>query len=1207
MRPKILEIEGLQSFRDKQVIDFETLGETGLFGIFGPTGSGKSTVLDAITFALYGRVKRAERGTQGIININMDTARVAFSFELQKDGGRRTYRVERTYQRKKGSENSCEPKVARLIEVTIAGDIPVCDKASEIGNSIEELIGLNHDDFTRAVVLPQNSFQEFLLLDNSKKRDMLERIFYLEEYGKQLWDKLSRKMSELKSRLDVLSGELAGYSDANDEALKEAEKSLDTALKERVKVEKELKQLETGYNEARDVWQLVGELSLVVNREMEHNADKAGIDEKRILLDRAVKADGLRELLSSVKDMADKLQETGKQMEEVTARLPDIYANLEQARSRYEKNRVEAALKQPEMVERRAKLNDALTLKAEITEVMKESKIIQENLDSLKNEISLKNKNVENAVKELELLDEQIKSLNGNIDSIKISPEYRQQIQKGFVLENEVASIVENVKEIEFKLGGINTVTSSLEQKLNVTRSNVDALQKKLDVFTEEKQRLESSTNDDRPSLQKEKDDINVWQTVYGTLKLRKSAVDSMKSKISLKQSNLKEIVNKAQKLQRDEAESKSKLEEYRIKVEDKTKEIDKNIAYRLSKNLKDGEPCPVCGSEHHPGYITHFDNVDLPEFEKDLEHMKVEYASLESVYKKSEKEALVAVEQVNSLTAQINQELQELDVKTGEYESEKVRLPEALSFQELERTGIELTRIVGDIDERLKALDKRDKSLEICNANIQELNDSLINEKKLEYGLITEIKVNKENKELYEKNLNELKGNLDSKQKMYSDFTQMYGISSANKEISHITENDRKMEVLQKQVTNSREKLTKDRNTLEKLKEELQMLNNENIKKGMEASNLHNRLDERKIKLRELAGDIDINGEIIKINKKLEEYSLLERQYQENIKSLEKQYNELIGKKTSLEKQQEIYSSTFQSGNTRLKAMLQDKGFTDNEEVYKSILSQEQQKVLKEQISEFDQEGNNIQAQKGMTLGKLNSRSITEEEWSEIDNRYKYMCTYKEECVSKSEVAKSSFNILKMKHDKWVELNSKHKELTDKFGIYATIQKLLRAEHGKDNSFIDFIAEERLRYVAAKASETLGFMTKYKYALELDTNAGFIICDNSNGGVHRMITSLSGGETFLTSLSLALALSEQIQLKGQSPLEFFFLDEGFGTLDNDLLETVIDSLERLSSKERVIGLISHVPELRNRIARRLVIEPPSIKGDGSKVEIEKA
>jgi len=152
----------------------------------------------------------------------------------------------------------------------------------------------------------------------------------------------------------------------------------------------------------------------------------------------------------------------------------------------------------------------------------------------------------------------------------------------------------------------------------------------------------------------------------------------------------------------------------------------------------------------------------------------------------------------------------------------------------------------------------------------------------------------------------------------------------------------------------------------------------------------------------------------------------------------------------------------------------------------------------------------------------------------------------------------------------------------------------------------VEFISEERIRYIAREASETLGVLTKYRYALELDTGQGFVIRDYANGGVLRAVSTLSGGETFLASLSLALALSKQIQLKGQSPLEFFFLDEGFGTLDSGLLDVVIDALERLSSKQRVIGVISHVPELKHRIARRLIVEPPTVYGEGSRVSLEK-
>ena len=98
-----------------------------------------------------------------------------------------------------------------------------------------------------------------------------------------------------------------------------------------------------------------------------------------------------------------------------------------------------------------------------------------------------------------------------------------------------------------------------------------------------------------------------------------------------------------------------------------------------------------------------------------------------------------------------------------------------------------------------------------------------------------------------------------------------------------------------------------------------------------------------------------------------------------------------------------------------------------------------------------------------------------------------------------------------------------------------------------------------------------------------------FKAADNLNGGKLRAVKTLSGGETFLVSLSLALALAGAICTKSLRPIEFFFLDEGFGTLDERLVDTVMDVLGKLS-KSFSVGVISHVEELKHRIENKVLV-----------------
>ena len=106
MKPLTLEFCGINSFSEPASIDFSKLLEYGIFGIFGDTGSGKSTILDCIGFALYGNVARSRSGSIGdVINFALEKAYVHFSFEISFEGRRRVFRVERELKRKNAAQS----------------------------------------------------------------------------------------------------------------------------------------------------------------------------------------------------------------------------------------------------------------------------------------------------------------------------------------------------------------------------------------------------------------------------------------------------------------------------------------------------------------------------------------------------------------------------------------------------------------------------------------------------------------------------------------------------------------------------------------------------------------------------------------------------------------------------------------------------------------------------------------------------------------------------------------------------------------------------------------------------------------------------------------------------------------------------------------------------------------------------------------------
>jgi DNA repair protein SbcC/Rad50 len=209
MRPQRLEIEGFAAFRQAMAADFTG---TDLFALVGPTGAGKTSLLDAITFALYGSVPRLDdrRAVAPVISQNLTEARLRLDFGVGPD----TYTAVRVVRATKAGATTKEARLQR-------GDEVVAGTADEVTQAVTDLLGLSYEHFTTCVSLPQGQFARFL---HDKPRDRQDLLVRLLELG--LYDKVAgaaRQRAALTGReAEVLEGQLERLSDATPERLDEA-------------------------------------------------------------------------------------------------------------------------------------------------------------------------------------------------------------------------------------------------------------------------------------------------------------------------------------------------------------------------------------------------------------------------------------------------------------------------------------------------------------------------------------------------------------------------------------------------------------------------------------------------------------------------------------------------------------------------------------------------------------------------------------------------------------------------------------------------------------------------------------------------------------------------------------------------------------------------------------------------------------------------
>ena len=246
MKPLKLSLSGFTCFREATDISFEDLE---LFAISGPTGAGKSTLLDAITYALYGRTARlGSTGLDALISPGIKNMFVTLEFRTDRDT---TYRVTRVSERKGSRSPDNQTRIERLQPDATWRQLPDSEKIKEANAKLSQIIGLDYEGFTRAVLLPQGAFDEFLRGNPSERRRLLVSLLNLgtvEQIGRLAGERARAAQSEAAGIRTRLEQDYAGATPARRRELKDELENLKTQKtrceEEREAVAQTLKELE---------------------------------------------------------------------------------------------------------------------------------------------------------------------------------------------------------------------------------------------------------------------------------------------------------------------------------------------------------------------------------------------------------------------------------------------------------------------------------------------------------------------------------------------------------------------------------------------------------------------------------------------------------------------------------------------------------------------------------------------------------------------------------------------------------------------------------------------------------------------------------------------------------------------------------------------------------------------------------------------------
>ncbi len=1065
MRVRQVRFRNLNSLVGEWQIDLmhPAFASDGIFAITGPTGAGKTTILDAICLALYGRTPRLNRVTKSANEIMSRQTGECFAevtFETQSGRYRCHWSQRRAFKKPDGELQAPKHEIANadsgeIFESRIKG----------VAEQIESATGMDFDRFTRSMLLAQGGFAAFLQAAADDRAPILEQITGTGIYS-QISIRVHERQREEREKLNLLQAETAGIVVLEPEQEQEMGHVLEIRQKEEADLVAKSAEANRAIAWLTTIDGLKKEIGSLADEESNLQIDMDAFEPNREQLDRALSAaslDGTYATLTATRTQQANDRAVLESGEEALPGLESSARDQAEALTRAEQQTAESK----EMLKAVAPTLQQVRLLDQ--KLADQKKAVQECDDGCKNDAAKNDADKKTRLEEQEKRSKAQEDL-GLVDRFLKEHAQDEWLISGLAgLEEQFSSLLSRQNEIGHKESVLETASTTR----NLAKSSFNDCQKQ---SATRKKELEVA------SEQVQQGKVALKQLLEGRL-LREYRTE--------KETLLREMAFLA-KIE--------ELEDHRSRLED-------------------GKPCPLCGATDHPFAEG---NVPIP----DETEQKID--ALTGVISKAESQeaAIKGLEEAESLARTNLTEAEKLEsVAANDKSAAEKALTEA-------KDGLEKLRT--DFAERRQAI----------SVKLQPLGISVIPETDLS-SLIECLRIR----------LEEWQNQVNKKVDIEKQIADM----------------DSEVKRLDAVIDTQSVALAKKREHLGDLKKEL-------------ASGS----DERNTRY----GDKNPDEEECRLNKAVSDAEGTERLARERHHELQQKLNSAKTHVESLKKRIDQRKPILIEQEAEFAAALAPAGFTNEEQFLAAILTAIQRAELAATAKRLDERQTDLKARKEdreIRLATEVGRKISDKSLEELEP----------ECKEYEESLQELRDIISALKHKLSENTAAKERVKEKQAAidaqknecrrWEDLHELIGSADGK--KYRNFAQGLTFEIMIGHANRELQKMTDRYLLIRDDTQPLELnVVDNYQAGEIRSTKNLSGGESFIVSLSLALGLSHMASKNVR--VDSLFLDEGFGTLDEEALDTALETLAGLQQDGKLIGVISHVAALKERISTQIQVTP---------------